>query len=567
MLAVPLAGIPDHELEASLQEEGHVLGPRVTARVRAAALANPANALATVMIDVLFVDVVDEVLMELVPEAAFFEDGILSERPLRHFTLRGRHWPHGPSLLEESARAFREQFGEDALAEFLTAVEDGPEDGGPAGGADALPDGGVGPGDYEEAPPAAVGPALAPKAAPTAALPRERAAALRRPPVRPTAAPLLASGGAAAGRVAFAPRVPAEPAPSAALGFGPPPGQLPPPHQHPGYGGTEARGDSRAAWQAVLGRHGAPPGPELRGRRATAPSGPFPGTGDDFGAEGEEGEVAGGSDMERFAAALMGAARAFSQRGDEGGTGGGDDLMGLGGGNIGAGVRGTAHREALIASRRSAAGSFSRSLMETMGAQSRSSRVPRGAVFDPPDPRLWLERTGGWSEFTPGSPNTVRDLALIAWQVADIVDRLWMNQYAEAADSAALLLVGLDQARIDGGRLDMMWLYQFERDPPASLFARGGQSAVGTRQFSPLANPRWSTVNLAYLRELDPLETRRSELQRPQGRTPVPRARATPEDGQPGGAGVIGPGGGGAEAAPKQRPRRRQKPAAGPQQA
>jgi len=200
--------------------------------------------------------------------------------------------------------------------------------------------------------------------------------------------------------------------------------------------------------------------------------------------------------------------------------------------------------------------------METMAAQGRTSRLPRSVAYEPPEPRLWLERTGGWSEFTPGSPNTVRDLALIAWQVADIVDRLWMNQFAEAADSAALLLMGLDQARIDGGRLDMMWLYQFDRDPPASLFARGGQSAVGTRQFSSLANPRWSTVNLAYLRELDLLETRRSELQRPQGRTPVPKTRWAPEHQQPEGAGVLGPGGGAAEASTKPRPpRRRPKPA------
>ncbi|CAK0906999.1 unnamed protein product [Prorocentrum cordatum] len=136
-----------------------------------------------------------------------------------------------------------------------------------------------------------------------------------------------------------------------------------------------------------------------------------------------------------------------------------------------------------------------------------------------------------------------------------------MNQIAEAANSAALLMVGLDQARIDGGRLDMMWLYQFERDPPASLFARGGQSAAGG-----LAKPRWITVNLASLRELDLLETRRSGLQRPQGRAPVPGARGALEGQQPAGAGVIGPGGGAAEAAPKPRLRRRPKalpPAAG----
>ncbi|CAK0906192.1 unnamed protein product [Prorocentrum cordatum] len=572
MLAVPGGSILETELAASQQEEDHALGPFVRARVRGAGLANPASALATVSFEILLVDVDEGVLTELVPEAVYYEDVQHAQRVLRHFTPRARHWPHGRTVLEESSRAFRSQFGEEAFAEFFTAGEEEAESAVVVGRtseqpaeeeaaevAGVLRDGFAESDGPLEPPPRRAGrppplqrppqPAL-PRAAPPGG-PLARAAA-----GKVAAAPLLGSGGALAGR-----------SPPTAFGVAPPPapsafGRPAPPPGPPSRSGA-ADFEPPAAWQAVLGRHGAPPGPELRGLRTTAaPAGAFPGTGEDFAGEGEDDAAGGGTEMERFAAALMGAARAFSQRGEEGGAGGNDDLMGLGGGNIGAGVRGTAHREALIAARRTSPGSFSRSLMEAMAAQGRSSRQPRGVAYDPPEPRLWLERTGGWSEFTPGSPNTVRDLALIAWQVADIVDRLWMNQIAEAADSAALLLMGLDQARIDGGRLDMMWLYQFERDPPASLFARGGQSAVGTRQFSSLANPRWSTVNLAYLRELDLLETRRSELQRPQGRTPVPRARGAPEQPQPEGAGVIGPGGGAAEAGAKPRPpRRRPKPA------
>ncbi|CAK0875442.1 unnamed protein product [Prorocentrum cordatum] len=572
MLAAPGGSILETELAASQQEEDHALGPFVRARVRGAGLANPASALATVSFEILLVDVEEGVLTELVPEAVYYEDGQHAQRVLRHFTPRARHWPHGRTVLEESSRAFRSQFGEEAFAEFFTAGEEEAESAVIVGGSSEQPaeeeaaevagvlrDGFAESDGPLEPPPQRAGrppplqrpPQPAPPRAAPPGGPLARAAA-----GEVAAAPLLGSGGALAGR-----------SPPTAFGVAPPPapsafGRPAPPPGPPSRSGA-ADFESPAAWQAVLGRHGAPPGPELRGLRTTAaPAGAFPGTGEDFAGEGEDDAAGGGTEMERFAAALMGAARAFSQRGEEGGAGGNGDLMGLGGGNVGAGVRGTAHREALIAARRTSPGSFSRSLMEAMAAQGRSSRQPRGVAYDPPEPRLWLERTGGWSEFTPGSPNTVRDLALIAWQVADIVDRLWMNQIAEAADSAALLLMGLDQARIDGGRLDMMWLYQFERDPPASLFARGGQSAVGTRQFSSLANPRWSTVNLAYLRELDLLETRRSELQRPQGRTPVPRARGAPEQPQPEGAGVIGPGGGAAEAGAKPRPpRRRPKPA------
>ncbi|CAK0892051.1 unnamed protein product [Prorocentrum cordatum] len=337
MLAVPGGSILESELAASQQEEDHALGPFVRARVRGAGLANPASALATVSFEILLVDVDEGVLTELVPEAVYYEDEQHAQRVLRHFTPRARHWPHGRTVLEESSRAFRSQFGEEAFAEFFTAGEEEAE---PAVVVERASEQ---PAEEEAAEVAGVlGDGFAESDGPLAPPPRRpgRAPALQRPPQpalpraappggplaraaagKVAAAPLLGSGGALAGRsppTAFG--LAAPPAPSAFGRAAPPPG----PPSRSGAAGFE----SPAAWQAVLGRHGGPPGPELRGlRTSAAPAGAFPGTGEDFAGEGEDDAVGGGTEMERFAAALMGAARAFSQRGEEGGAGGNDDLM------------------------------------------------------------------------------------------------------------------------------------------------------------------------------------------------------------------------------------------------
>ena len=55
----------------------------------------------------------------------------------------------------------------------------------------------------------------------------------------------------------------------------------------------------------------------------------------------------------------------------------------------------------------------------------------------------------------------------------------------------------------------------FQEDPPEQVFARLGQSAL-PRSFAPLARQHWATANMAFLRELDTLQTRRQELRRGQ---------------------------------------------------
>ena len=89
----------------------------------------------------------------------------------------------------------------------------------------------------------------------------------------------------------------------------------------------------------------------------------------------------------------------------------------------------------------------------------------------------------------------------------------WADQYATAADRSALLLVAFEQAALDRGNWDLAWLMTFQQDPPVSIWARAPPEVI-PRTFAPLARQHWATTGMAYLRELDTLQTRRAEIRR-----------------------------------------------------
>ncbi|CAE7915936.1 unnamed protein product [Symbiodinium sp. KB8] len=125
--------------------------------------------------------------------------------------------------------------------------------------------------------------------------------------------------------------------------------------------------------------------------------------------------------------------------------------------------------------------------------------------------RYW-ERFGGWS--------ASRDLGLLAYQVGLIFDALLNERVDLAKDHLALLAVCLEQAAMDGGRMEVAFQMTFLEDPPSSMFmARAGPSARG-RAFAPLASQRWVSVILTHLRELDTIQARRSEHTRPKAAAP-----------------------------------------------
>ena len=94
-----------------------------------------------------------------------------------------------------------------------------------------------------------------------------------------------------------------------------------------------------------------------------------------------------------------------------------------------------------------------------------------------------------------------------------ILDFLQAENIGAAKDSLALLAVAVDQAVLDGGRFDLASLLTLQEEPPSAIYVHRPQSAMArTKAFSPLADQKWVTVALAFIKEMDVIATKRTEL-------------------------------------------------------
>ena len=117
----------------------------------------------------------------------------------------------------------------------------------------------------------------------------------------------------------------------------------------------------------------------------------------------------------------------------------------------------------------------------------------------------YLERFGGYSR--------QRDLGQLQFQVMTIFDFLMEDNVPAARDSVALLAVTIEQMAMDGGRSDLATLLCLQEDPPSAIFQnRTLASTSRSRSFAPLADQRWITCALAFLKEMEVIQSKRLEL-------------------------------------------------------
>ena len=185
-----------------------------------------------------------------------------------------------------------------------------------------------------------------------------------------------------------------------------------------------------------------------------------------------------------------------------------DPLSELTGGSS-MGVKGAQGRARLQAELASNKGLFYESVMKSMSRR----MFPTLACNMPPDQMLqmgicgtkYLERYGGYGKF--------RDLGIIQHQVMTILDYFQSNNLEGAKDTTALLAVMIEQTVLDQGRMELGQVLCLADDPPASIFSNRSVAPLArSKAFSPLADQRWVTTALAYLKELDTITTKRLEL-------------------------------------------------------
>jgi hypothetical protein len=197
------------------------------------------------------------------------------------------------------------------------------------------------------------------------------------------------------------------------------------------------------------------------------------------------------------------------------GQGAGDPMLDLAGSTVS--TRGASARHRLQQELALKSGAFYNKIMGAAIARmlpaTPAGSSPEQLVIQGYGMSRYLERYGGFSRH--------KELGLLAWQVSLALDSLAAGDLAGSKDILALLLLCLDQAAVDGGKLDLGWILTLQPDPPNSVFQElGTLPGTGLRSFSSLADQKWITTALAYTKELDTIAVRRAE---------APRAKPSPQ--------------------------------------
>eukprot|EP00435_Cladocopium_sp_Y103_P042131 s2497_g11.t1 len=208
-------------------------------------------------------------------------------------------------------------------------------------------------------------------------------------------------------------------------------------------------------------------------------------------------------------------------------AGSSDPMLDLSGAST-TGTRGSAGRAKLQAELASQKGLFFASVMQSMARRMNPTAPVSSSPMELMDKGIcgtkYLERFGGYGRH--------RDLGQIQYQVMQILDYLQMENVAAARDATALLAVTLEQAVMDNGRFDLAAVLCLQDDLPSNIFVNRNAGAFSrSRSFSPLADQRWVTIALAYLKELDAIQSKRAELAGP-SQKPTP-GNQNPSSAQP----------------------------------
>ena len=210
-------------------------------------------------------------------------------------------------------------------------------------------------------------------------------------------------------------------------------------------------------------------------------------------------------------------------------TASGDPLTDLSQLGAGVGSRGATTRAKLQSELASHRAVFYTSVMQQMSRR----MLPMQPVDVTPSVMLdrgvcgtrYLERFGGYGRH--------RELGQIQYQVMMILDYLTIDNINAAKDCTALLAVMLEQMVMDNGRLEVASLLSLQEDPPIGVFTNRQLLATSkAKSFAPLADQRWITSALAYLKEMDVIAAKRVEFSaaiRPSGSGGDPGADVAPK--------------------------------------
>ena len=137
----------------------------------------------------------------------------------------------------------------------------------------------------------------------------------------------------------------------------------------------------------------------------------------------------------------------------------------------------------------------------------------------------YLERFGGYKQS--------KELGTVIWILGQAVDAASQEDFHRTKEVLALLTCAIEQAGLDQGWQNA-FLISLSGDPPLAMFQDRMAAMGGSRPFSPLIPSGWAAVALAYLKELEVLQSKKLEVEKPVKRSPkADPSKASPDSPSP----------------------------------
>ena len=172
-----------------------------------------------------------------------------------------------------------------------------------------------------------------------------------------------------------------------------------------------------------------------------------------------------------------------------------------------AGTRGVLRREKMQSELASRTGGFYLQLMQQMHRRLHPGKpVPQSlSELQSLSMLAYLERQGGY--------RTQRETGLVMWLLGHVVDAINAEDWMGVRELVALTVVAIEQSAVDQGDWSLAFLLALVSDPPIQMFQdRTVALSPHGRPFAPLCPASWAATTLGYLKDMETLSTKKSEI-------------------------------------------------------
>ena len=201
-----------------------------------------------------------------------------------------------------------------------------------------------------------------------------------------------------------------------------------------------------------------------------------------------------------------------------GGTDPMSDLSAAGSSQFNAGTRGVQRRDKMMQELASGKSSFfiqmQQQLHRKLNPSSPAPSTEEELLASDASVLMYLERFGGYQKN--------KELGYVMWLLGHIADAFARGNIHLAREHTALAVCAVEQAALDRGDWALGFLLGLTAEPPVQMFQDRLQNVTAYgRSFGPLTPSSWAATSLAFLKEMEVLQSRKTEVRKAKPDPPV----------------------------------------------